>query len=265
MLDLYDAPEPVSFDLIPDDTLAWVKVGVRAVNAAAGVIETVARTGSKFLDVELTIIGGPFNGRKVFDMILTGHPEGRGVQGGQAALKAILEAAGISHPDNKASYRVQSYMAFDGMVAAVKIKLLPPEPYKDQQGNMQSGKAKNRVATWLSPYAASTVKTFNELVQQCGGRPNPPQAQPGGWQAGPPAGHPAAAAPPHPGYGQQSAPAPQKQWGQGQTQAPPQQQNTWTPPTGAPPPGFQPAATAGAPPPNGGQWGGGGPATWPGQ
>lgn len=173
MLNFANAPEPTESGLggvIPDGTLAWVEVIVRPANAGANQIEKVSPKGSKYLDIELTVAAGPFKGRKLWDMLLTHHPEGKGLDAAQAGFKAILEANGAS-PQNPAAYQVPGYMAFSGLIAAVRIKVEPAEPYKDRQGVTQPGKEKNRVAIWLSPFAARTQKEFNELVGKDGPRP----------------------------------------------------------------------------------------------
>lgn len=284
-----DAPDPMSFDLIPDDTYAWARVTVRPYNAAGGVIETPSRNtqGSRFLDLELELIGGQHSGRKVWDIAMTAHPEGKGTQGGAAAIKAILECNGTAVPGNKESYTIPSYMALDGMVTAVKIGVDPGQERTDQQtGNKIAAKAKNRVKTWLSPYAAATQTAFQEHVQRNGNRPNPPprqqaQAQQGfqgggyqqpSYQTGGPAdpNHPMNAAPPYgagwPGHNpnppqgfhqtqQQHQQANQGGWPGGNA-GPVQQQNN----------GFQP--NPGPAPQQQGGWPGssgnaGGPAGWP--
>lgn len=155
-------------EIIPDGTLAWAIVKVRPYNLDQGLVLTPSQSteGNKYLDVELTVIDGPYSKRKIWDIISLEGGE-KGVMMGMAKVRHILEVGreivGFAPNDNK--YRLGAtsgaqgdmvLMELNELRCAIKIKV---EPAK---GDFP---AKNKVAAYLSPNPASeTFKVFTRLI-----------------------------------------------------------------------------------------------------
>ncbi len=159
---------------IPDGTLAWAIVKIRPFNLDQGLVLTPSKSteSNAYLDVELTLIDGPYEGREVRDTILLKGEE-KGVQMGMAKIRHILEVGreiqGFAATDPK--YRLGAtsgaqgdmvLMELDELRCAVKIGVEKGEgTYPD----------KNKVRAYLSPNPASdTFKTFMRLVNGDTGR-----------------------------------------------------------------------------------------------
>ena len=104
MADFNNAGEQRTFDVIPDGTIADLQMRIRAGNAGEGGLMKRSKTGeAEGLDVECTILEGPYAKRKFWSYMITG-----GVTDGHATaaditnrrLRAILESArGIKPTD----------------------------------------------------------------------------------------------------------------------------------------------------------------------
>jgi Protein of unknown function (DUF669). len=138
-----------SFELIPGGTLAWVDINVREIKRS--------QNGGQYIDTELTIPDGPFQGRKIFAKIMDPLFEENSTaarQMGVVALTRILEACGQFNPAEPDSYNqfegggIQALaLAIDQQRAAIKIKVS-----KGQNGYED----KNDVGEWLTPNPAAT-------------------------------------------------------------------------------------------------------------
>lgn len=207
-------------EVVPEGTLAWAILKVRPFNLDQGLVLTPSKSteGNAYLDVELTLIDGPYERRKVWTMIGLQGGE-KYVQMGMAAVRHILEVGreiqGFAATDSKYRLGVSSgakgdmvLMELNELRCAVKIGVEKGEgSYPD----------KNKVRAFLSPNPASdTFRTFMRLVNgdtaptekpksaaagntpAWGGTPKPATtaapAQQGrpSWAGGPPPGHPAA-------------------------------------------------------------------------
>lgn len=161
--------------LIPNGTLAWLLVKVREFKVSSS-------TGSRYADLELTVVGGPYERRKVFTKI--GDPEWDGnsedyKKMGYSAVSRMIEAAGLVKHDDPNSYAKVNGAKFDqlmgmldGKLVAAKIRV---QPEKDGYPE------KNEIADWLSPNPiSSSFKNFQKLMQgetaPAGGLPKPPGA-----------------------------------------------------------------------------------------
>jgi hypothetical protein len=201
-------------ELIPDGTLAWAILKVRPFNLDQGMCLTPSKStdGNAYLDIELTVIDGPYSRRKVWDRIMleaTG-PKADGVKGrAMAAVRHILEVGreidGFAATDPK--YRLGQVsgakgdmvlMELDELRCAVKVGV--------ETAAQGSGyKDKNKVVAYLSPNPASdTHKAFMKLVAgetapavTAAAKPATPAAGPSWAQK--PAGAPAAKAAPQAG------------------------------------------------------------------
>lgn len=143
-------------ELLPKGTLAWCNVTVRPFNMDQGEIETPSKStqGNAYLDLELTILDGPYARRKVWDRPGVAGSE-KYVQAGFAAIRHILEVGRNAGPQNQAGYQINDYLALDNITCAIKIGV---DPAKDGY------EAKNTVACYLSPNPESdTHKDFERL------------------------------------------------------------------------------------------------------
>jgi hypothetical protein len=138
--DYTDAP-PV---LIPDGTVATVSIHIRPGNAGEdGLLKRSKDGACEMLDLELTVIDGPYQGRKFWhNLLLTGTTDGQKqmAAGNLDVLKAILDSAlGLMPNDVSAEARAArtvSLRAFEGMNFIAKIGEEKGGPKKDG-GNYQ--------------------------------------------------------------------------------------------------------------------------------
>ena len=155
-------------ELVPDKTLAWAIVTVRPHNMDHGMVLVPSKSSDgKYIDVELTILEGPYAKRKIWDRIgLAGSSE-KWVAQGFSSVRHILEVGreivGFAPGDSK--YQLGQItqtngdmvlMELDGLRCAVQIGIeVGKDGYKD----------KNVVRAYLSPNPTSnTFKTFMKLV-----------------------------------------------------------------------------------------------------
>lgn len=131
-----------NFDLLPKNALLFANLQVRGVKSGG--------TGSRYLDVELTIDAGqPFAGRKLFDKI--GDPNHPGNseayrQMGMIAITRILEAGRGAGPNNPQGYQIANYEQLSGLRVAIKVGVEDGTDGHDD---------KNRVSDFLTPNPAS--------------------------------------------------------------------------------------------------------------
>jgi hypothetical protein len=176
MLDYSNAPteQMGDFDLIPHGTLAWAILKIKpkgpvgqpgfAPDPNDWVTPSRSTEGGAYLDCELTILEGPYNKRKVFEMIGVAGSDAY-VNQGRAAIRAILEVGkGANITSNPGGYRINHYGELDGLKVAVKIKV-----EKGGVKNAATGERypdKNRVAKWLTPNKDSDgYKDFERLLK----------------------------------------------------------------------------------------------------
>lgn len=132
--------------LIPAGTTSFAIVKVRELKKSG-------TTGGEYADLELTLEGGDFEGRKVFEMIANPLDE-KNSEGWRkmavGSLTRMFEAAGVFNSANPESYNKfngQDFtaicMALDGARIAIKVKI-----EKDKTGAYPD---KNKVGEYLSP------------------------------------------------------------------------------------------------------------------
>lgn len=154
-------------DLIPDGTLAWAIVKLRPFNLDHGLVVTPSKSSDGgYLDLELTVLEGPYARRKLWDKIGVKGSE-KWVENGRARIRHIIEVGNemSEFPANHTNYRLGTksqtsgemvFMELDELRCAVKIGI---EKGKDGYGD------KNTIRQYLSPRPASdTYKTFIKLV-----------------------------------------------------------------------------------------------------
>lgn len=157
-MDYSQAPQGQDYtDLLPHGTLCFGVVKVRPFNLQAGIIEKTSKANeeNKYLDLELTIEGGPYDKRKIWDMPGVAGSEGYTNAGG-AAIRAMLEVGRGACSTNMAGYAIENFMELDGLKCAFRVKIEP--------GTTQYPNEKNRVAIYLTPQNPVTEKDFARLV-----------------------------------------------------------------------------------------------------
>ena len=149
--DFNDAETQRNFDVIPEATVATVRMTVRPGSAGEGGWLRRSKDGnSEHLDCEFVVLDGQYAKRKVWGLFTVagttlGHVEAARISNGK--LRAILESARGIKPDDqsdaaKEARRVSSYGDFNGLVFMVRIGVEPP----------QNGyRAKNRLDQVITP------------------------------------------------------------------------------------------------------------------
>lgn len=157
-MDYSQAPQGQDYsDLLPHGTLCFGIVKVRPFNLQAGIVETTSKNDSnnKYLDLEITIQGGPYDKRKIWDMPGVAGSEGYTNAGG-AAIRAMLEVGRNASAQNPQGYSIENYMELDGLQCAFRVKIEP--------GTTQYPNEKNRIAIYLTSLNPATEKDFTRLV-----------------------------------------------------------------------------------------------------
>jgi hypothetical protein len=146
--DFNDAETQRNFDVIPDGTIATVRMTVRPGSAGeGGWLRRSKDGGSEALDCEFVVLDGPFAKRKFWTLFTIagttpGHGEAANISAGK--LRAMLESARGIKPDDtsdaaKQARRIGSYGDLNGLSFIARVGVEPP----------QNGyKAKNRPTTW---------------------------------------------------------------------------------------------------------------------
>ena len=149
--DFNDAETKRNFDVIPDGTIATVRMAVRPGSVGEdGWLRRSKDGKSEALDCEFTVLGGPSARRKFWSLLITagttpGHAEAAKISAGK--LRAILESARGIKPDDtsdaaKQARRIGSYGELNGLIFIARIGVEPP----------QNGyEAKNRLDRAITP------------------------------------------------------------------------------------------------------------------
>lgn len=172
MADFNNAGEQRTFDVIPDGTIADLQMRIRPGNAGEGGLMKRTKSGeAEGLDVELTVLEGPYAKRKFWSYMITsgttdGHATAADITGRR--LRAILEGArGIKPSDVSEAAkakRVAEYADFDGIRFVAKIGV---EPERDGY------KAKNILAEVITP----DRKEWHPVEQVAQAKPAPATSQ----------------------------------------------------------------------------------------
>ena len=136
MVDFNDAGPQRSFDVIPDRTVATVRMKIRPGNVGEGGWLRRSKDGnSEALDCELVVLDGEFAKRKFWSLLtlggeLEGHAEAARISGER--IRAMLESArGIRSDDNsdaaKEARRITSYGDLDGLCFVCRIGVEPAQ------------------------------------------------------------------------------------------------------------------------------------------
>jgi len=172
--DFNDADTQRNFDVIPNGTIATVRMTVRPGSAGEdGWLRRSKDGNSEMLDCEFVVLDGPFAKRK-FWMLFTvdgttqGHAEAAKISASK--LRAILESARGIRPDDKSdtatqARRIGSYGDLNGLSFIARVGVEPP----------QNGyKAKNRLDHVVTP----DEKAWHPVTQEPVATPAKPASSP---------------------------------------------------------------------------------------
>src|SRR5215469_17866274 len=163
-----------NFDVIPDGTVATVRMTVRPGSAGEGGQLRRAKDGnSEALDCEFVVLDGPFAKRKVWSLLTVagstpGHAEAAKISASK--LRAILESARGIRPDDKSDTATQarcigSYGELNGLSFIARIGVEPPQ---------DGYKAKNRLDHVVTP----DEKAWRPVTQEPAAAPSAAPAKP---------------------------------------------------------------------------------------
>jgi hypothetical protein len=137
-------------ELIPNGSLAWAIITI-------GGAKQSKSTGGTYYPVTLTIAGGEYEGRKVFDMLPDVQDDRNGEKWrkmGITSVTRIFESAGWFTPAKPDSYNMFNgketlaiMNSMDGQRVAIKVKV--------EKNTDPAYADKNKVGEWLSPNPAS--------------------------------------------------------------------------------------------------------------
>lgn len=147
-------------ELIPNGTLAWALITI-------GGAKQSKSTGGTYYPVTLTIVGGEYEGRKVFDMLPDVQDERNGEKWrkmGITSITRIFESSGWFTPAKPESYNAFNgkdtlaiMNGMDGQRVAIKVKV--------EKNTDPAYADKNKVGDWLSPNPASGgSKDYQKLI-----------------------------------------------------------------------------------------------------
>ena len=172
--DFNDADTQRNFDVIPNGTIATVRMTVRPGSAGEdGWLRRSKDGNSEMLDCEFVVLDGPSAKRK-FWMLFTvdgttqGHAEAAKISASK--LRAILESARGIRPDDKSdtatqARRIGSYGDLNGLSFIARVGVEPP----------QNGyKAKNRLDHVVTP----DEKAWHPVTQEPVATPAKPASSP---------------------------------------------------------------------------------------
>jgi len=139
--DYSDAPPP-QFEVIPHGTTATLVLHIRAGDVGEDGLLTRSKDGGcEMLVSELTIVDGPYKGRKLFERwILAGTTDGHAKSAdiNRSTLKAILDSALGLKPDDLSpqarAARTVDLKQFEGMSFIGRIGIEKGRPRNDGSG-----------------------------------------------------------------------------------------------------------------------------------
>lgn len=165
-MDFSNAEQQIG-DVIPQGTLAKVHMKIRpggynddSQGWTGGYARRKDETGAVMLDCEFTVMGGPYNKRKVWSFIGLHSPKGpKWAEMGRAFIRAALESArGIDPNDQSekamAARRINGLADLDGMEFVAKIDV-----EEGQNGYGDKNKIQNVVGVKHKDYAAAMQGT----------------------------------------------------------------------------------------------------------
>ena len=172
--DFNDAETQRNFDVIPNGTIATVRMTVRPGSAGeGGWLRRSKDGGSEALDCEFVVLDGPFAKRKFWTLFTIagttpGHGEAANISAGK--LRAMLVSARGIKPDDtsdaaKQARRIGSYGDLNGLSFIARVGVEPPQ---------DGYKAKNRLDHVVTP----DEKAWKPVQQEPVATPAKPASSP---------------------------------------------------------------------------------------
>jgi hypothetical protein len=182
--DYSEAPPPRDIELIPHGTICTVRLTIRTGGAGEdGLLKRSARGDCEMLDVELTVIDGPYAKRKFWErFILAGVSDGhaKAAEISRGVLRTILESARGIKPDDMSpqarAARTVSLRDFDGMCFVAKIGVEKGKAKSDGSGENYADK--NTLLAVITPDKRDWHAVDQPLPAPNGGGAAPPNTAP---------------------------------------------------------------------------------------
>src|SRR5262245_42424240 len=157
MYDYTNAPPPREMELIPNNTIASIGMHIRAGNAGEdGMLKRSAKGDCEMLDVEFTLLDGPYAKRKFWEnYVLDGTTDGhmKAAEISRSTLRAIIDSGRGLRPDDASpqarAARTVSLKDFEGMIFIAKIGVEKGKPKNDGSG--ENWPDKNILAGVITP------------------------------------------------------------------------------------------------------------------
>jgi len=143
ILDYSDAEPQTSYDVIPDKTLAKVRMTIQTGGHndetkgwTGGWATKSDKTGAVFLKGEFTVVEGPYANKKIWSLVGLHSPKSdKYEQMGKSLIRAILESANYIDPNDKSAAAnkarsIDSFAELQGIEFVAQIDIEP-----DQNGN----------------------------------------------------------------------------------------------------------------------------------
>ena len=145
--DYSTAPPPRDFELIPRDTVMTLSTHLRPGGAGeGGLLKRNAKGDCEMLDVEFTVVDGPYKSRKFWEyFVVNGTTDGhsQAVEISHGRLKAILDSALGLKPDDMSpqarAARTVDYKDFEGKTFLGKIGIEKGGPKIDKATGKPTG------------------------------------------------------------------------------------------------------------------------------
>jgi hypothetical protein len=155
-----NAVQPASFDVLP--------AGEYDAAIVASSMETTSKGLGKYLKLELQILNGPSQNRKVFDNLNLVNPNAKAVEIARGTLSAICRAVGVLTPKDSSELHDKPLR--------IKLKVTKSEEY-GEQNKITSYKPRNAGPVFPAPSAAPSAAA--PVQQPTQGQPQPVAAPAG--------------------------------------------------------------------------------------
>jgi hypothetical protein len=228
MFDLNNAPPQRDGEPIPDGIFVKLVTHIRPGAASLegldpvddGLLRASNTSDALMLDAEFTVMGGAYNGRKLWSMLtiaggkLNEKGESKGWLITKSTLRAMIESATATDPNDmsdaaRAKRVFRAFKQLDGIEFYARLGVQPGEPIADKPGqtypaknvishivtpkdaeytalrNGQEVTAKPRGATTAKPTAAPSAPAWAQPTASAAAPPSQPTSPPASGKNGP--------------------------------------------------------------------------------
>jgi hypothetical protein len=120
---------------------------------------TETKKGGEMIVLEIDIQEGEHQGRKIFENLNIKNDNPKAVDIAYRTLAEIVKAVG--------KQSIKDTVELHNKRLLITVKVEPPKPYVDNNGNEQAGRAQNRI-TKFKPLAAATPASQKASVTETG-------------------------------------------------------------------------------------------------